>query len=284
MKDDQNDDETHSGIDAFINQEQETLPSLNQHWSKGWKVLERVKAKQKAEPPAKKLSEAEQFFNQYCYPDTWFWEYWEWKQAALDIISSRIREGNELKGHARRQNHPVVNKDFVVNEDVVVLGDLIIDLVEKHFDYEVNLPPGRVFHRLEGPLEKEIVNEFDDHFRFVAAIARLGGIRSDSVQNIWDDWRKQVSTQVVKGKISPRWRQVIMNEIFPGYTATKKIAYEFADIFLRYVAQAPTDRIAEWVNLTLKSLGRRPVSKSSLNYYISNKKQQSPVAPISITE
>jgi len=127
----------------------------------GWKVLERAKAKKK-----KEQSEAERLFNQYCYPDTWFWKYPEWKQAALSILSSGIFEGNELKGHARRQNYPLVQGDSVV------LGDLIEGLVQKHFDYDVDLPFVR---RLEGPLREDIVGEFDDHFRFVAAIARLGG-------------------------------------------------------------------------------------------------------------
>jgi hypothetical protein len=168
---------------------------------------------------------AERLFNQYCYPKTWYWDYPEWKQAALSILSSGIFEGNELKGHARRQNYPVVQGDSVV------LGDLIIDLVQIHFDYDVNLPSGQVFHRLEGPLVEDIVGKFDDHFRFVAAIARLGGIRSDLVQNIWDDWRKKISTRAVEGKISPRWHQVIMGKIFPEYPAPKKIGYAFADIF-----------------------------------------------------
>ena len=236
----------------------------------GWKALKRAKTK--------KQTEAERLFNQYCLAGTWFWKYPEWKQAALSILSSEIFEGDELKGHARRQNYPIVQGGSVV------LGDLIVDLVEKHLDYDVNLPSGQVFHRLEGPLEKEIVSKFDDHFRFVAAIARLGGIRSDLVQNIWDDWRKQVSTHAVKGKISPHWRQVIMNEIFPGYSTPKKKAYEFADIFLRYVPQARPGRIVHWVNVTLESLGRPTVSKSSLNDYIKKHQQISHVTPISITE
>jgi hypothetical protein len=227
-----------------------------------------------ARTKAKNQSEAEQLFNQYCYPKTWYWEYPEWKQAALSILSSGIFEGTELKGHARhKQTYPVD------------LGHLITDLVRKHYDYDVNLPPGQVFHRLEGPLDHEIVSEFDEHFRFVAAIVRLCGVRKDHVQNIWDDWRKQVSTQAVKGKISPRWRQVIMDEIFPGYAAPKKIAYAFADIFLQYASQARPSRMVHWVNVTLESLGRPMLSKSSLNDYISKKQQQiSQATPFSITE
>jgi hypothetical protein len=235
----------------------------------GWKVI-KIKTKEQVK--------AERLFNEYCFPGTWYWEYPEWKKAALDILSSEIFEGYELKGHARRQNYPVVQGESVV------LGDLIIHLVQKHFDYDVNLRSGQVVHRLEGPLEQEIVSNFDDHFRFVAAIARLGGIRSDLVQNIWGDWRKQVSTQAVKGKISPRWRQVMMDEIFPGYAAPPKIAYAFADIFLRYVAQARPGRIVHWVNVTLESLGRRPVSKSSLNDYIKKHQQISQVTLFPITE
>jgi hypothetical protein len=107
---------------------------------------------------------AERLFNQYCYPKTWYWENPEWKQAALDILSAGIIEENTLKGHAgHKKNYPVE------------LGDLICDLVQRHFDYDVNLPSGQVFHRLEGPLEEEIVSKFDDHFCFVAAIARLAG-------------------------------------------------------------------------------------------------------------
>jgi hypothetical protein len=137
----------------------------------GWKVLQRARAKKETE-----LSEAEQLFSIYCYPQTWYWEYWEWKQAALDILSSGIFQGDELKGHARRQNYPVVQGGSVV------LRDLIIDLVQKHFDYDVNLPAGRVFHRLDGSLVEDIVGDFDDHFCFVSAIARLGGIRRDLVK------------------------------------------------------------------------------------------------------
>ena len=239
----------------------------------GWKVLERARAKKEEEP-----SEAERLFNQYCFPGTWFWEIPEWKQAAFSVLSSGILEGNELKGHARRQNYPVVQGDSVV------LGDLIIDLVQRHFEYDVNLPSGQVFHRLEGPLEEEIVSKFDDHFCFVAAIARLGGIRSNTIKKIWDEWREKVSKQAIEGKISPHWHQVIMGEIFPGYPAPKKIAYAFADIFLRYVPQAHRDRMANWVNVTLKSLGRSAVSNSSLSDYIKEHQQISPMAPISITE
>ena len=235
----------------------------------GWKVI-KIKTKEQVK--------AERLFNEYCFPGTWYWEYPEWKKAALDILSSGIFEGYELKGHARRQNYPVVQGESVV------LGDLIIHLVQKHFDYDVNLRSGQVVHRLEGPLEQEIVSKFDDHFRFVAAIARLGGIRSDLVQNIWGDWRKQVSTQAVKGKISPRWRQVMMDEIFPGYAAPPKIAYAFADIFLQYIGQARPGRIVHWVNVTLESLGRPPVSKSSLNDYIKKHQQISQVTLFPITE
>ena len=71
-----------------------------------------------------------------------------------------------------------------------------------------------------------------------------------------------------------------MGEIFPGYPAPKKIAYAFADIFLRYVPQAPRDRMAEWVNVTLKSLGRSAVSNSSLSDYIKEHQQISPMPPI----
>jgi hypothetical protein len=238
---------------------------MDDHKDAGWKVLKRAKAKEQ--------TEAEKLFNQHCYPETWFWKYPEWKQAALDILNSGIFEGPELKGHAgHKQTYPVD------------LRDLILDLVKKHFDYDVNRPPGRVFHRLEGPLDEEIVSEFDEHFRFVAAIARLCGIRKDHVQNIWDDWRKQISTQAVKGKISSHWRQVIMDEIFPGYTAPKKIAYEFADIFLQYISKAPPGRMVHWVNVTLESLGRPTVSESSLNNYISKKQQTIPISPISIIE
>jgi hypothetical protein len=248
--------------------------------SVGQRVLERVKAKKQNETQSKGPSEAERLFDQYCYPETWFWEYREWKQAALSILSSGIFEGNKLKGHARRQNYPVVQGDSVV------IGDLIVDLVQKHFDYDINLPAGRVIHRLEGPLVEDIVGVFDDHFRFVAAIAQLAGIRSDLVQNIWDDWREQVSTRAIEGKISPIWRKVIMEDIYPGqgYYPPKKIAYEFADIFLQYVSQAPPGRIVEWVNLTLKSLRRPTVSKSTLNDYIKKHQQISSGTPISITE
>ena len=236
----------------------------------GWDVLKRVKDRKQAE--------IERLFNQYCYPDTWFWEYSERKQAALDILNSGIFEGTDLTGHAlHKKTYPVD------------LGHLIPDLVMKHYD--VNLPLGRVFHRLEGPLDQEIISEFDEHFRFVAAIARLCGIRTDYVQNIWDDWREKVSVRAVKGEIPHLWRDIIMDEMYPGRGYAPQItpqqtAREFADIFLRYVpSTAPADRIVEWVNVTLKSLKRPTVSKSMLNAYISKKKKgTSPVTPISITE
>jgi hypothetical protein len=252
-------------VEITSNQEEKDQPPHRRHRSVSLEALK-----------------AERLFNQYCYPKTWYWDYPEWKQAALSILSSGIFEGNELKGHARRQNYPVVQGDSVV------LGDLIIDLVQIHFDYDVNLPSGQVFHRLEGSLVEDIVGKFDDHFRFVAAIALLGGIRSDLVQNTWDDWRKKVSTRAVEGKISPRWRQIIMNEIFPGYDVPKKIAYAFADIFLRYVPKVPKEvppaRIAEWVNVTLESLGRPKVDDSVLRQYISNERQRISQLPTQITE
>jgi len=226
---------------------------------------------------------AERIFNQYCYPDTWFWKYPEWKQAALDIISSGIFEGDELKGHARSQNYPVVHGESVV------LGDLIIHLVQKHFDYDVNLPSGRIFHRLEGSLQKEIVSEFDDHFLFVATIAQLCGIRKDRIQKVWDEWRKKVSVRAVKGEIPHHWRELIMDKMYPGrgyapQTTPQQIARKFADIFLRYVPQAPAARIVKWVNVTLKSLGRPTVSESGLRTYISEEKQRRPQLQKQITE
>ncbi|MBM4275596.1 MAG: hypothetical protein FJ134_14220 [Deltaproteobacteria bacterium] len=232
------------------------------------KALERAKARTQ--------SEAERIFNQYCYPGTWFWAYPEWKQAALDILNSGICEGIELKGHARRQNYPIA------------LGDLIIALVQMHFDYDVDRYLPR-FHRLEGPLKEEIVGEFDEHFRFVAAIARLGGIRSDSVQKIWDDWRKRITARAVKGEIPHQWRLIIMDDMYPGrgYAPPKtplETARKFAEVFLQYVppeAEAPPGRIVEWVHLTLKSLGRPTGSKSKLHDYISERKQRL-LTPISI--
>jgi len=253
---------------------------MEERKSFGQKALERAKAKKKIESQPKDLSKPERLFNQYCYSDTWFWEYPEWKKAALDILSSGIIEGNELKGHVRRQNYPVVEGNSVV------LGDLIITLVMSHFDYDVNLP--QHFHRLEGSLQKEIVSEFDDHFRFVAAIARIGGIRRDVIRNIWDDWRKKVSARAVKGEIPHQWRLLIMDEMYPGRgyapkTTPQQIARKFADIFLQYVPQeVPPNTIVEWVNLTLKSLGRPAGSKSKLHDYISKRKQQL-LTPISIT-
>ncbi len=236
--------------------------------SAGQRILERAKAKKQTELQTKEPSEAERLFQQFCYPDTWFWGYREWKQAALDILSSGIFKGIELKG-----GH---NKTFPVD-----MGDLIINLVMKHFDCDVNLPSGRLCHRLEGLLEQEIVSEFDDHFGFVAAIARLGGIRKDHIQNIWDNWRKQISDHAVKGKISTHWRQVINGYNPP--TTPQQIGRKFADIFLQYIPQAPTDRMVAWVNVTLKSLKRPIVSKSSLNDYI-KQRQISPITPVTITE
>lgn len=226
--------------------------------------------------------EAMRLFNQYCFPSYWFWGYPERKKAALSILSSGIFEGDELKGHATRQNYPVVRGD------TNVLGDLICDLVEKHFGYDVNLPAGQVFHRLEGPLEQEIVREFDDHFRFVAAIARIGGVRKDVIQNKCDEWRKQVSTRAVEGKIPLHWREIMMDEVYPGqgYYPAKKIAYAFADIFLRYVPQALPASIAKWVNIVIESLGRKAVSDSGLRDYVSKEKRRGSQLPepIKITE
>lgn len=246
MEDDQKDAEIQPGNDA-VSQEEKGLPQ----------------------------TKAEQLFYQFCYPDTWFWEYGEWKQAALDILSSGIFKGNELRGGHNKTYH-------------IDMGDLIINLVMKHFDFDVNLSSGRVYHRLEGLIEQEIVNEFNDHFCFVAAIARLGGIRKDHIQNIWDNWRKQVSAQAAKGNISPHWRRLIMDEMFPGHgytpkTTPQQIGRKFADIFLQYIPQAPTARMVEWVNATLISLKRPIASKSSLNDYI-KERQTSPVTPVTITE
>jgi hypothetical protein len=244
------------------------LPQHVKDRSAGWETLRRIKTK-----------EAERLFNQYCYPGTWFWEYWEWKQAALAILDCGIFEGSTLKGAEKtRTTYPVE------------LGDLIFDLVQAHFDYDINLPPFLRFHRLEGPLEKEIVDEFDEHFRFVAAIARQAGIKKDRIKNIGDAWRDKIYSRAIEGKIPHHWRYLVMNEISPGVYVRKKIAFTFADAFLRHGPyggphapyDVPTDRIVKWVNVTLESLGRPPAGKTTLTNYINAHK--SPPTPIQITE
>jgi hypothetical protein len=232
----------------------------------GWNIVERAKLKNQ--------TQAEHLFKRYCHSQTWFWGYAEWRKTALDILGCGIFQGNKLKGHAgHKRTYPVD------------LGDLIMDLVKKHFDYDIDLPYGRFFHRLEGPLSDEVVNEFDYYFNFVATIARLGSVRKDVVEKIWDDWREKVRSAAIQGKISHQWRKEMMHQIhFGGSYRPKKIAYEFADIFVRYVPQAPAGRTANWVNATLKCLGRPSASKSSLTTYVKQQQNSLQTTPVEITE
>lgn len=263
---------TKINIVITCSQEEKEPPHPDQHMSAGWKTLDKIKAKK-----------AERLFHQYCYPKTRSWEDRDrdiLKEAALKILSSEFSEfieENGLRGHAGHKK--------IHHTDV---GALIIDLVEyAHFNRLVNLPYASLDFIRGG-----ITKEFDEHFRWVSEILQLAGVRKNVIQKKGQEWRKKL--QVAAGKITPYWHEAISEKIWPGHRyAPKKqkphvfAAHVFADVFLGYVPQVPTDRLVEWVNIILKSLGRPTVSKSKLHVYISiSKKEQRilPGTPISITE
>ena len=252
-------------------QEEKDPPQSDQHRSAGWKSLDKIKTKK-----------AERLFHQYCDPKPPGWEDREWeilKEAALKILSSEFSEFIEENG---LKGHPLHKKIYQAD-----VGQLIIALVEyAHFNRIVNLPffPPDV-------IRAEIIKEFDEHFRWVSEILQIAGVRKDGIQSKRQEWRKQLSTQVVAGKFPTYWREDIWEKIWPGHGNVPKkqsprilAAQAFVDVFVGYVPDVPTDRMVDWVNIILKSLGRPTVGKSSLNAYISISKKQQPKSPMSITE
>lgn len=236
-----------------------------------WKPI-KIKTKEQAK--------AEKLFHQYCYPITQSWEDRDreiLKEAAIKILGSEFSEfieENGLKGHALHKK--------IHHTDV---GQLIIALVEyAHFNRLVNLP-----YLPPDFVRREITKEFDEHFRWVSEILQIAGVRKDGIKTQGQKWRKEI--QVAAGKFPTYWREAISKKIWPGsiFVPPKQkphvfAAYVFADVFVGYVPKVPTGRMVEWVNIILKSLGRPPVSKSSLNAYISISKKQQPKIPMSITE
>ncbi|MBM4302531.1 MAG: hypothetical protein FJ121_13590 [Deltaproteobacteria bacterium] len=132
----------------------------------GWKALKRAKAK--------KQTEAERLFHQYCDPKPPGWEDREWeilKEAALKILSSEFAEFIEENG---LKGHPLHKKIYQAD-----VGQLIIALVEyAHFNRIINLP-----YLPPDVISAEIIKEFDEHFRWVSEILQIAGVR-----NIADSW------------------------------------------------------------------------------------------------
>jgi hypothetical protein len=231
--------------------------------SPDWKVLERAKART-----------PEHLWNQYCGPITRYWPEHERnmvKDAALKILGSEFAEcieGDGLKGHAKHKTiYPVYGG----------IGDLIIALVKyAHFAILVNLP------YLPPDLKRGmVIKEFDEHFRVVAALARRGGVKEEDIQSTYQQWRWKISAAVVKGKITAYWDMEIENEIYPGKWQAPKAAPHvvaarvFAEVFIAHLPpKTPSLRIAEWVNIILKSLGREPASVSGLRSYIKEERHK----------
>jgi hypothetical protein len=119
-------------------------------------------------------------------------------------------------------------------------------------------------------------------------LARIAGVTDNKIKKVWESfqkWREKILLAVDQGDLPYNWRELIKVGLISSRNYRPKLeAQAFANIFSNYVPQAPTGRIVEWVNVTLKSLGQPPVSKSSLNDYIKKRQQISPATPISITE
>jgi len=213
---------------------------MDDHENFGQRVLERARTK--------RPSEAERLFSQYCKPQSGLWESLDWRSPALAILSSGIFVGNTLKGHARhKKNYPID------------LGDLIYFLVQTYLDYDLISPV----------LHLDIIKSFEEYFDLAARIARIGGVRESQIEEVKQAWGEKISARVVKGKIPPDWRHVLLLG-----TAPKEICYRFADILLSQTPQAPPNQIADWVNAILKALGREPVSTSGLRDYIGKEQKR----------
>jgi hypothetical protein len=194
--------------------------------------------------------EARRLFNQYCHPESHFWKNQAAKEAALAMLGSEIFGDDVVKGHAKhKKTYPVK------------LGALIFELVNLHRGYAYS-PPVSYIH-------DEIVRTFDHHFSYVSAIAQLAGVKENMIKARQDAWQKRISKAVDKGKISSDWYRRMEEKRFEGRgDRPKKIAHEFADVFLSYCLLARPNTIADWVNAILTSLGRKPFSKSSLCDYV----------------
>jgi len=224
---------------------------MDDNESFGLRVLERARNKRQ--------SEAERIFSQYCKSESYEWQSPTYKRLALAILSSGIFKENELRGHARhKKNYPVD------------LDHLLFDLVETHLHYDLSL----------AYLHRDIIGSFDEYFDMMAGIARIGGVRESQIQRIKQTWREKISARVAQGKISPHWRHIIQAGRTP-----KEVYYRFADLLLLYAPQAPSSRIADWVNAILKSLGREPVSNSVLRDYVGKEQERIKKQPyVIITE
>ena len=252
------------------------------------KALKRVKdrkqaeAKKQTEPQIKEPSEADRLFD-LIFPEASHWKadysqplaafdpitYVPYlKQVALAILDTGIIGENGLKGHALHKKPLLANRRDI--------RDLISALVDIDYQYQqVIYSPG------------DIINLFDSRFDIVAAFARIGGVKNKEIKKTQQKWGKEISLAVAQGKFPPNWRELTKVEIISSYKyRPKSEAQALAIKFLQYVPQAPTGRIVTWVNMVLKALGRRPVSKSKLHDYISSRKQEPilPGPPISITE
>ncbi len=200
--------------------------------------------------------EAARLFNQYCHPESHFWKNPASKQAALAMLGSGIFGDNVLKGHAKHKTtYPVI------------LEALIWELVNLHREYAYSPPVSYI--------KEDIVGTFDHHFSYVAAIAQLAGVKENVIEARWDAWREQISKAVDNGKISSDWsRRMEEKRTERERDRPKKIAHEFADIFLAQCLLAPPSRVADWVNAILTSLGRKRFSKSSLSDYVKVEQQK----------
>lgn len=260
MKDNQKDDEIQPGNVAVIAQEEKGLPQTVELRTKGWKVI-KIKPKEQAE--------AERLFFLF-FPEASHWEapsillpfnpanyLPDFKQNALAILSTGIIEENGLKGHA---GYPVNQRD------------LIIALIDTDYQYRnITFFP------------EDILKQFDSNFDSMAALAHLSGATDFQIKQAMDDLKKlrdKISLSVSQGKFPPNWRELIKVELISSWRYhAKSQAQSFAIVFLEYVPQASANKIAPWVNVVLKSLGRPTASKSKLREYIKKERQLRPWLP-----
>lgn len=219
--------------------------------------------------------EVEKLFEKYCKPQAWFWVYPDWKYAAISLLKSPLFEGTALKGPQKRGNY------HLVTAEQNLLGDLIIDLVQEHFRRggDQFLPPHLNFHRLEGDLVNEILEDFDTHFSIVAAIARLGGVRTDELEAKRRKWREKVLKRATVGRIPTHWRTLVWEMRAPGRGNALRLtphetARAFAEVFLKYVPEASANQMAKWVITTMEALDRPTINKTRLRLYINERKKE----------
>jgi hypothetical protein len=252
------DDETQPEIDEDISQEGKEPSQLGQQRAKGWKII-KIKPKEQAE--------AERLFFRF-FPEASHWEepsilipfdpitYIPYlRQAALAILSTGIIGEKGLKGHTG-------HKEFFPVEQ----RELISALVEANFRFrEVTFLPN------------DIIKHFETRFDIAAAVARQGGVKDKVISKVRREWREKISLTISQGKFPSNWRELIKADYFSLVKYRPRTeAQAYVNIFLHFAPQASDNRIAIWVNETLKSFGQPSVSSSNLREYIKKERQRRP--------